>query len=271
MLINGAFADSIDATDRGLAYGDGLFETIRIAKGRPVLLDAHMQRLRLGCETLDIEAPIADIEGDFHRLLSDNRTPDAVLKVIVTRGVSGRGYKSRPGGQPNRIVSISEYFPDEQSCQAGVSTMLCETRLGLNPGLAGIKHLNRLEQVMASGELPDECHEGLMMNQAGDLIEGTKTNLFVVDRGELVTPVLDDCGVNGIMRQFLLERMPCSVTPVSMEKLAGADEVFVCNSVIGVWPVIRLMKGGETSFTWPVGPITKSARQLVEEETGISG
>lgn len=124
---------------------------------------------------------------------------------------------------------------------------------------------------MAAGELPDDCREGLMMNRAGDLIEGTKTNLFVVDRGELVTPALDDCGVKGIMRQFLLERMPCSVAPVSMEKLAGADEVFICNSVIGVWPVISLMKGGGASLTWPVGPMTKSTRQLVEEETGISG
>lgn len=111
MLINGAFSDSIDASDRGLAYGDGLFETIRIAKGRPILLDAHMQRLRQGCETLGIEAPIEAIEGDFHKLLSDNRMPDAVLKVIVTRGVSGRGYKSKPGGNPTGLSVSASMFP----------------------------------------------------------------------------------------------------------------------------------------------------------------
>lgn len=271
MLINGAFADSIDAGDRGLAYGDGLFETIRTVNGQPVLLSAHIQRLRDGCESLGIEAPVDELQGDIRSLLSENQTAHAVLKIIVTRGVSGRGYRFEPGGRPTRIVSISEYIPDRQAGEKGISAMLCDTRLALNPRFAGIKHLNRLEQVMAAGELPESCQEGLMMNLSDELIEGTKTNLFIVEDKQLITPGLDGCGVNGTMRQFLLDRMTSSISPVSMVRLNRADEVFVCNSVVGIWPVTSLLTNDGQTMAWTVGPVTQSVRQLVEAETGISG
>ncbi|MEX2489977.1 MAG: aminodeoxychorismate lyase [Pseudomonadales bacterium] len=272
MLINGTFAESIHAGDRGLAYGDGLFETIRIAAGEPVLLGEHLERLREGCQRLEIEVSIADVEADFQRLLAGSEFSDAVIKLILTRGVSGRGYRFEPGGQPTRIAEISAYLPELEPGEQGVATVLCETRLGINPDLAGIKHLNRLEQVMAAREIPvHDYREGLMMSQTDELIEGTKTNLFLVENGQLVTPSLQHCGVKGTMRKFLLERISGSTSPVSLARLERADEVFVCNSVIGIWPVNSLAMAGRESLTWPVGSITQSARQLVEKETGITG
>jgi 4-amino-4-deoxychorismate lyase len=168
----------------------------------------------------------------------------AVLKIIVTRGAGGRGYRPPEMPEPTRVVSIHA-FPDypHDHWRKGVRMRLCEAWLSDQPLLAGIKHLNRLEQVMARREWDDpDIAEGLMRDAQGYVIEGTMTNLFLVKGRTLLTPELTRCGVAGVMRAVVLDlaerlSIPAVVGPVSLADVAGADSLFLTNSVIGIWPV----------------------------------
>ncbi len=245
MLVNGVPGTRVDANDRGLHYGDGLFETIAVHDGVPALWDRHMQRLLLGCERLGI-APIdtAQLRRESSQLCEG--VAEGVLKIIITRGSSGRGYRAPPCGavQPTRLVALyawPEYPP--AFWVEGVAVRLCSTRLGSNPALAGIKHLNRLEQVLARSEWDDPAiPEGLMLDGEGHVIEGTMSNLFIVRNGRLLTPDLSQCGVAGVMRGYILDSargmdIPADIAQITLDDVKSSDEVFLCNSLIGVWPV----------------------------------
>lgn len=244
MLINGQPATTVDANDRGLLYGDGVFETLAVRHGRPQCWTAHWQRLRAGCEALAIAAP--DEELLYQEAVSlCNSSEQSVLKILVTRGAGGRGYRpSQPPATPTRIVSRHDWpdFPSRARTE-GVKVRLCELRLARQPRLAGIKHLNRLEQVLARLEWDDpEIAEGLLRDDQDRLIEGTMSNLFLVRGGDLITPDLRQCGVAGVVRQLIMEDLcghgyPVHIQPVDEDQLLQADEVFLCNSLFGIWPV----------------------------------
>ncbi len=236
--------------DRGLAYGDGLFETVRVRAGRVALVDGHLQRLVRGAEMLrlplDVEALLAETRAFLAEQVAAGR-PDFTLKILLTRGSAGRGYQPLPEAVPRRLLLAfpSRVWPAEYS-RDGIALHECRTRLGLNPALAGIKHLNRLEQVLARAEWDDPRYaEGLLLDIDGRVIEGTMSNLFLVHDGVLVTPRLHRCGVAGVMRSFLLARaltlgIAVAERDVAREELDGADELFVCNSNVGIWPVREL-------------------------------
>ena len=203
-LINGVAATCIDAHDRGFHYGDGLFETFAVSNGEPAMWDMHMQRLLLGCQRLGFPAPDPTLLRS--EALSLCAVPDApargVLKIIITRGGGGRGYRApSPSavlatGGVTRMLALYPW-PDYPAAfwSEGVAVRVCATRLGCNPALAGIKHLNRLEQVLARNEWDDaSVAEGLMLDPQGSVIEGTMTNLFVVRNGQLLTPDVSQCG-----------------------------------------------------------------------------
>ncbi|MCF6236257.1 MAG: aminodeoxychorismate lyase [Gammaproteobacteria bacterium] len=246
MLINGVEANAISSLDRGLHYGDGLFETIAVKNGKLQLWHQHMQRFLEGCERLSLPAIDPELlHAEAARLLSDDaNNSQAILKIILTRGVGGRGYHSPETPSVTRILL---HYPwpsfSDSYWQEGVHVELCKTGLGSNPVLAGIKHLNRLEQVMASREWCEpEVQEGLMLDQQGNVIEGTRTNLFVVKNNQLITPDLSMCGVEGVMRGAIINiakksGLQVHVAAVSQEVLKKADELFLCNSIIGIWPV----------------------------------
>ena len=243
ILINGQTQNSISVLDRGLHYGDGVFETVKVQRGRAMLLEQHLQRLRVGCERLRLPPPALDvIRDEAHALIQGEDT--AVLKILMTRGAGGRGYRSPVNAQATRIL-IRYPFPDypPERYQSGVKIHLCTSRLSINPQLAGIKHLNRLEHVLAANEWQDDSiAEGLMMDPLDNIIEGTMSNVFLVAAGCLVTPDLKNCGVAGIMRQQVLELaqdlgISHDIKEVKKQELFTAEEVFVTNSVIGVWPV----------------------------------
>ncbi len=268
MLIDGKDTDQIAADDRGLLYGDGLFETIAIHRGVPQLWLQHMVRLESGCARLGITPPSRDLlQAEARSLCADSER--AILKIIITRGSGGRGYRPQPGLMSRRILSLHPW-PDYPAAwqQDGVNLRLCDTRLGSNPRLAGIKHLNRLEQVLARAEwADDEIAEGLMLDGNDILIEGTMSNLFLVRAGCLLTPVLEHCGVAGVMRGHVLQLaaqagIACEVTRLGLSDLQQADEVFVCNSIVGIWPVRRF----QTQVFQP-GPVTRRLQQAVGECT----
>ncbi|MEB0206423.1 aminodeoxychorismate lyase [Pseudomonas sp. CCC3.1] len=248
--------------DRGLAYGDGLFETIAVSAGQPLLLDLHVQRLALGCSRLAIVADHALIRSEL--LAYAQAMGEGVLKLILTRGDSQRGYSVSPEAQPRRILQASPAtaYPQAYALH-GVQLFDCATRLAEQPLLAGLKHLNRLEQVIARSEWQDPAYaEGLMRDTSGRVIEGVFSNLFLVRDGVLITADLQRCGVAGVMRAALLaeaERLAIAyqVTDISLAQLQQADELFLCNSVYGIWPVRAF-----ADLSWPVGPLTRKLQGI---------
>ncbi|NNA56687.1 MULTISPECIES: aminodeoxychorismate lyase [Pseudomonas] len=260
--VDGQPADALSLKDRGLAYGDGLFETIAVRRGQPVLLDRHLARLADGCVRLAIAA---DLEQVRQELLSYAAAMgEGVLKFILTRGDGLRGYAPDPVAPGRRILQGNPpaAYPVVHGEQ-GVRLFPCVTRLSNQPLLAGLKHLNRLEQVLARAEWRDSEHaEGLMLDQAGRVVEGVFSNLFLVRDGILTTPDLKRCGVAGVMRAEILFQaeslaIPTQITDISLEQLQWADEVFVCNSVYGVWPVRAY-----AALSWPVGPLTRKLQTI---------
>lgn len=265
ILINGVSKQHIEISDRGFQYGDGLFETIEVRDGQAVFLERHLERLNAGCHRLHIPFPGAELLSFEVKELCREKACDlspvrAVLKIIVTRGSGGRGYRQPDVIQPTRVLSLHPY-PDypEIYKEQGIVVRFCSTCLGLNPSLAGIKHLNRLEQVMARSEWNDPAiQEGLMLDVNDHVIEGTMTNLFYVKNNSLYTAVLTQSGVAGIMRFIIMTISADHDLSViehvfTKDELLSADEVFVCNSIIGIWPIKQI---ATTSFS--VGPITQS-------------
>lgn len=263
MLVDGVETDRIPVIDRGFQYGDGLFETIEVLFGRPIFLEQHLLRLFEGCARLNIPKPdIKQLTDEINHVCK--QAEQAVLKIIITRGIGGRGYRQPEVIQSTRAISLHP-FPEYPSSYAkqGVTARFCTTSLGLNPALAGIKHLNRLEQVMARAEWDDpEIQEGIMLDINNHVIEGTMTNLFYVKDNITYTAMLTLAGVAGIIRGFIKtlvaeHNLSLIEHQYDKETLLNADEIFVCNSIIGIWPVrqiedVRFTVGNVTSQlqTW---------------------
>ncbi len=240
MLINGSPGSAIAASDRGLQYGDGLFETISCIAGRPRWLALHFDRLQRGIERLGLPF------GDFALLEREvaalaNAQERCLIKLTLTRGpATRRGYAPTGEEVPTRIVSRHEWVLSVDPAP-GFRLGLSEIPLGSNPVLAGLKHLNRLEQVMAQRHLGD-LNEVLMKAATGELISGSMSNVFIVDPPHLVTPALQGCGVEGVMRRLVLEHaascgLSAQVRRVTDGDMASARELFVTNVRLGVQPV----------------------------------
>jgi 4-amino-4-deoxychorismate lyase len=247
-LINGRADHGVDSADRGLQYGDGLFETLACRDGQACGLALHLQRLQLGCERLRL------VFSDFELLRAEIGTlvagqPRCIVKVIVTRGsATRRGYAPAGDERPTRIVSRHDWpespVPDASGFRLGVSGVT----LGINPLLAGLKHLNRLEQVLAQIRRDEAAmDEVLMLSSAGQVIGGSMSNVFLADDSGLFTPDLGACGVTGVMRRLVLEAasrlgQPVCVRAVAPSELATVREAFVTNVRWGVQSV-RLLEG----------------------------
>ncbi len=251
--------------DRGLHFGDGLFETIACRQGRPRFLAAHLERLALGCERLAIEFHAFDeLAGEITHLAAGAER--ALLKVLVTRGpATARGYAPRGDERPSRIVLRYGWpLEDPRHATDGVAVRIADLALGENPRLAGLKHLNRLELVLARAELRGSPFvEALLLSSSGRLISGTMSNVFLVRGDRIMTPRLDRCGVAGVMRRAVMRAAADAGLAVE-EGLLGrtdldsAEEIFLTNARIGIWPVRAL-----ESRTLNLGPITRRVQQLL--------
>lgn len=255
VLVDGAAAASVGALDRGLHYGDGLFETIACVGGRPRLLPLHLERLSGGCLRLGIAQPdLTQVAEEIRQLAAG--TGRAIIKVLLTRGTAlGRGY-STTGGERATRITVRYTWPHEEAgaLQDGVRVRIAALRLGENPALAGLKHLNRLEQVLARREWTDPAiAEALLLSRSGLLVSGTMSNVFMVQGSRLRTPRIDLCGVAGVMRRVVIGEarhagFTCEECELTRDDLAAADEVFLTNARIGIWPVAvleaRVLKAG---------------------------
>ena len=250
-------AAQLDPDNRGFQYGDGIFETVAVRGCKPRLWDYHMRRLRHGCERLGLTPPQNVEEGVRDAL--DNAVENSghcLVKIVVTAAPGQRGYARDMPGQTETFTRV---FPatqlDPSAYRHGIETRICDTRLATNSPLAGIKTLNRLEQVLARSELQQTgAFEGFTFDAGKRLICGTMSNVFLVRDTAVATPALHRCGVEGVMRQLLLDLAPeIEVRDLVLDDLHEADEVFITNSQLGLVPVRRC---GE--HTWQVGTVTQA-------------
>jgi len=262
--IDGVAGDTVPVDDRGLLYGDGLFETVLCMNGTPRFLGLHLQRLQAGCQALDLPMPdLEQVSHEIRRAAAGERA--CLVRFTLTRGSSPtRGYAPPVPCQPRRIVArypLQESALPERGIRAGFSTVIA----GVSPALAGLKHLNRLENVLARARLAGSgCEEAILSTAAGELVGGTMSNLFLVLDGRLVTPPIVTAGVRGVMRQVVLrEAGACGLATAERilmrADLAGASEIFFTNVRLGPWPVGSLEGWrGEAP-----GPVVRALRQRI--------
>lgn len=266
ILVNGRADANVPALDRGLMYGDGVFRTLRVQAGAPLWWEEQLARLAQDATRLGIPHPAQTAwEADVCTLTRQGPA-DCVLKLVLTRGPAGRGYLPPQRPQPTRLAMTAPLPPDlERVAQSGATVRVCALRLAEQPRLAGVKHLNRLENVLARGEWDDPgIHEGLLMDTAGRVVCGVSSNVFVLRGGELSTPRLDRCGVSGVTRARLMRgaaRLKLAVreADITLDELLAADEVMLTNSLIKLWRVARL-----GTRTWDAPVLSLELRALLD-------
>lgn len=266
ILVNGVATDSVAVTDRGLAYGDGVFRTLLVGQGGPRWWPRHYRKLARDCDALAIPCPPEELLSREIGLAAG--AANAVVKLIVTRGSGQRGYAPPQTVSPTRIVMSAPVtsYPEEFA-RDGIKVHWCRTRVASLPRLAGVKHLNRLDNVLARAEWNDDAvPEGLMRGEDDNIIGGTMTNLFIAEDERLITPKLSTCGVAGVTRERIIETgrrrgLDCREEVITQARLIGAQEVLLVNSVIGVWPVRECAGHG-----WKPGPFSGRVKEWLDEE-----
>lgn len=270
-LINGRRDSSLSPFDRGFAYGDGVFRTLPVLAGKPQCWERHFKRLQEDCHALGIVCPSSELlRDDMGRLFAEGE--DCTIKIIITRGESARGYAVPPLAQPTRVISKTPLpqYP-ESNFSEGVALHLCETRLARQPKLAGIKHLNRLENVLARMEwLDPQVTDGLLLDEGGEVIECTMSNIFLRLGDHLVTPDLTRCGVAGVTRERILEHASSlgysgEARHLRLPEVLQADEIVICNSLFGAWQVRRL-----ANHAWPLGTLAARLREKFRHDAAFN-
>lgn len=241
--VNGQAIDQISLSDRGLLYGQSVFETIPVCHQQPLLLEQHLNRLAKGCDALSIAVDLDLIHSEISRFCAEQPSNKVILRVAVTAGEGDRGYANPINPTPQRILSTYP-FPSlpKENWRDGIKVGFASVKLAIQPALAGIKHGNRLEQIIARSQWESDWQEALVCDQNNNVIEGTQSNLFIRRSDELITPSLDQCGVAGVMRDQVLAiadniGVVSRIMSLSLSDIETADEIFLTNSVIGIWPV----------------------------------
>lgn len=269
--LDGAPAAALPLPDRGLEFGDGLFETLLLRQGEPLYPDFHWQRLQLGLQVLGFPDCLTLARKQLQTAARDVHSrgwPWTALRLTVSRGAGPRGYAPPQDTTPRIILCATQLDRDCGHMGSSVALCVATVRWSVQPLLAGIKHLNRLEQVLAAAE----CHstlaeEAVMLDQQGHLASVTAGNLFLLRNGELITPALRDCGIEGTRRRLLIERWAPAIglsvkeSTLTLEDLDLADEVFYSNSLLGVRPVGRL-----GARLWHAHPVCEALFQQYQDD-----
>ena len=251
-LINGEFEDKISVLDRGLSYGDGLFETMSwcFLKEENIVgvefWKRHVSRIRKTCMLMKIKMPSLRILNEYKNKILNKALHsgihDGVLKIIITRGVGGRGYKFDKKILPSVIFLCFPSILSKHKLKKEIKVTYCQSPITENKQLAGLKHLNRLDSVMARAEWDNNFYEGIICDSHKNLIEGTMTNIFFIKNNNLYTPKINKSGIGGIMRQVILEKSKFFFekvveVKVKKESVISYDGMFLTNSIIKVLPV----------------------------------
>lgn len=242
ILVDGNPASTVSALDRGLHYGDGVFRTMKIVAGEIRWWTDHYQKLLADCRALHLNCPDEVLlKQEVSQLAAQEGV--GVVKIVITRGQGQRGYAAAEDMPPMRAVMA---YPSSPERPRDVTVRWCDLRLSAQPRLAGVKHLNRLENVLARSEWSSqEIAEGLLMDEMDRVICGTMSNIFLREGESLVTPILNRCGIAGVARTRLMRAatrhgVEIGVEEISHDRLLAADEVFLTNSLIEVWRVAKL-------------------------------
>lgn len=263
-IINGGVDLGISPFDRGLSYGDGVFRTFKVVGGLPIDWPLHYQRLVNDCGAIGIVCPSAEVlMSDIQNLFLPN--DNAVAKIIITRGEGERGYAAPAVTMPTRIVIKAE-MPAliDTYYKQGIQLFVCKTTLSYQASLAGVKHLNRLENVLARAEWNDPTYlDGLMFDSEGNVIECTSANIFARYGKELHTPLIDRCGIAGVTRQRIINLAHQSmlkpiVKNIQLPELLEADEVIICNSIYGALQVRAI-----ADKKWEMGGLATKIREIL--------
>ena len=263
-------------SDRGLAYGHGLSESICYFGGDFPLKNRHLARIQNDARRLGIKINLSRLSSAvsaFKQILHKQSIADGVVKIIVTAGSGGRGYESSGACTP-RIIFRHSVSPTnfQHYRNAGISLWRCGQRMSTNTQLAGIKHLNRLEQVLAASERhSSDCDDGLMMNDDGLVIETTRANIFLRGAsGRWITPDLNACGVSGVMRSLLIEEIfplmgiCLEIGVIGERDLDEYDELFICNSVRGIVPVVGVRAAdNQSTEKREIGKVTRDLQCML--------
>ena len=234
--------------DRALQYGDGCFTTMAFYQGELQLWPQHLARLQNNCQRLAIDfSQWQRLHKDLTMLLERLGKTNGVLKIIITRGAGGRGYSPRGVGEPTYIISkhaLPEHYPAWQ--QNGITLGLSPVKLARQPLLAGIKHLNRLEQVLIKQALDSTAFDdALVCDTEDNIIEASAGNVFWWHKGTWFTPSLAESGVAGVMRDTICQLItglgqPLVETNQVLSADFSADEMFICNTLMSMVPVKSL-------------------------------
>ncbi len=260
-LINGVASDYLTINDRSIHYGDGLFETILCSNNKLYYWSQHFQRLQDSAQQLKIACPQEQVLLDDITMLLEENKPESgsasevawAIKIIVSRGAGERGYKFSKNITSSRLVLLSSLEAEHSSLLSqqllSGELFICKQQVSINENLAGLKHLNRLENVMARNEWNDKARnsfiDGLMLNANQHVIEGTMSNLFAIKDKQLFTPELNLSGVNGIMREMIIDlasknNIKTSLINLTLDDLTAMDELFISNSLIAMKAVTKL-------------------------------
>ncbi|MGH1487407.1 MAG: aminodeoxychorismate lyase [Cellvibrionaceae bacterium] len=264
-FINGKQQSMISVADRGLAYGDGLFETLMVVNGEMPLWSYHHARLLKGLVALQINLESQRLRNDIDQLLAlvSSATSELhLLKIMVTRGEGGRGYQPSDA-EANLILSLYPLELDVGKSD-GVSVHICQQRLPSGVSWAGLKTLNQLPYVLAAGERENTDYgEGILLSAQDNIVEATARNVFIVNNEKVYTPLLDQNGVAGVMREVIIDKIApqlgieCVETAITVDDFLEAEEIFLTNSITGVWPVIKIEQKSVK-----VGPVTRSIQAM---------
>jgi 4-amino-4-deoxychorismate lyase len=245
--VDGVRAEVLPLPDRALSFGDGLFETLLLRQGDPLFTELHMQRLQRGLQVLAFPDCLRAVRQHLIDAASEVRDLGwcwAALRLTVSRGPGPRGYAPPATTKPRIIITASELSNDCQKMAPAATLSLASVRWPTQPALVGLKHLNRLEQVLAAAECSTAgTDEAVMLDQSGQLASVVAGNLFLLHEGRLQTPALIDCGIAGTRRRLVMEQwagalgLPVRESTLSLQDLESADEVFYCNSLQGLRPV----------------------------------
>ncbi|GED43722.1 aminodeoxychorismate lyase [Cobetia marina] len=248
-MLHDSLAADLPMEDRGLAYGEGVFETILVRDGQPQLWSRHLARLTRGCRRLGLPVPSSQALDACLNVCRGEGLE--VLKLVVTGGSGGRGYKAPESPEP-RLRARAMPFVVNREARQGITARVCELRVAEQPALAGLKHLNRLENVLARREWTDPAiREGLLLTASDELVEATSMNLAWYRDGQWFTPCLDRAGVEGTLLVALEAELPVMRVREGLSSLRAAEVVVVMNSVQGVWPLRTLLAAsGEPLAQW---------------------
>lgn len=263
-LINGEERNTINIDDRGLNYGDGIFETIAVHDSAPILWDLHWLRLKKSCEKFLLKLPDKEIIENELVLLS-GKINKGIVKIILTRGSGLRGYKPDLEQSNTRILTASASNLGEIKHDK-IEIFVCKYTIYPDPQLAGIKHLNRLPQVMASIEQISDAKMGILCDNNNNIVEAISANIFIVINGILYTPDLTDYGVAGVMREYVIEKarklnIKTEIVKINKSRLEDASEVFLTNSIIGIRPVYKY-----NTIKYEPGSSTKLLMQAINQD-----